>query len=101
MIQEKAITLRVIGYAASLLLTLAAFFIILRPSFFHLDTWSAILVIFILGIIQFLFQFLFFIDLWREKGMRWNLIVFGSTISIIFIIVFFSIWIMNNLNYNM
>lgn len=98
---QKTILFRIIGYVASLLLTLGAFFIVLRPDFFNLGFKDAVLIIIIFALLQFLFQFVFFLDLWREKGSHWNLIVFASTISIILIIITFSIWIMNHLNYRM
>jgi cytochrome o ubiquinol oxidase operon protein cyoD len=98
---QKALTLRTIGFVASVILTLAAYFIIIRPGFFHLGIGTALIAIFILAILQFVVQFLFFLDLWREKGPSWNLGVFVSTLSILIIIIAFSIWIMNNLNYNM
>lgn len=98
---SKSLTSRVIGYIASLILTLGAFLIFFRPDFFHLEMKMNIVVIFILAILQCSVQSIFFLHILSEKGPRWNLIVFASTVSIIFIIVFFSVWIMNHLNYNM
>lgn len=95
------ITSRITGFATSLALTLAAYFIIVDPSFFNFDVQTAIAVIFSLALVQSLIQLIFFIDVWKEEGPLWNLSVFISTASIIFIIVFFSIWIINHLNYNM
>jgi cytochrome o ubiquinol oxidase subunit IV len=96
-----ALALRIIGYVGSLLLTLAAFFLFSHPEYFHLKVWMVILIIFIFALIQFVVQFVFFLDLWREKGPRWNLFVFFSTMSIILIIILASIWIMDHLDYNM
>jgi len=95
------LSLSITGFVASLLLTLAAYLIIVRPEFFHLDTKVAIITIFSLALAQSLVQLIFFINVWKEKTNYWNLGVFISTVSIIFIIVFFSIWIINHLNYNM
>ncbi|MBA3814929.1 MAG: cytochrome C oxidase subunit IV family protein [Parachlamydiaceae bacterium] len=95
------ISLRVTGFIASLLLTITAYFIILHPEFFNFDIKTAIIIIFTLSLIQSLVQLIFFIDVWKEEGPLWNLGIFISTVSIIFIIVFFSIWIMDHLNYNM
>lgn len=92
---------RVFGFVVSVLLTLIAFSIILRPALFHLDIRGAVIAILILALFQFVVQFVCFLNLWRETGPRWNLAIFASTLSIIFIIVFFSIWIMSHLNYNM
>lgn len=96
-----ALSYRVTGFIASLVLTLAAYFIILQPEFFNFDIKTAVVIIFTLALIQSLVQLIFFINVWKEKGPLWNLGIFVSTASIIFIIIFFSIWIINHLNYNM
>jgi cytochrome o ubiquinol oxidase subunit IV len=95
------VTMRIYGFGTSLALTFAAYFIILDPAYFHLTVHSAVAVIIGLAFIQALVQLLFFIDVWHEKEGYWNLTVFMSTVTIIFIVVFFSIWIMEHLNYNM
>jgi cytochrome o ubiquinol oxidase operon protein cyoD len=100
-VMHRELSLRVTGFIASLILTLAAYFIILNPDFFHFDIKTAIIVIFIFALVQALAQLIFFINVWKEKGPLWNLSVFISTVSIIFVIIFFSVWIMNHLNYNM
>ena len=92
---------RFIGFVASLILTGAAFLIFFRPDFFHLSMKMNIVAIFTLAAIQCTVQSIFFLHILSEKGPRWNLVVYASTISIIFIIIFFSIWIMDNLNYRM
>lgn len=95
------LTLRTIGFVGSLLLTLAAYFLILNPAFFNVASQTATLIILGLALVQSIVQLICFINLWREKGPLWNLAVFFSTAVIIFIIIFFSIWIMNHLNDNM
>lgn len=95
------LTSRVIGFAASLILTLAAYFILVNPEYFDFTAQTAATVIFALALVQSLIQLIFFINVWKEEGPLWNLFVFISTVSIIFIVVFFSIWIINHLNYNM
>jgi cytochrome o ubiquinol oxidase operon protein cyoD len=99
--RQKTLLLRFIGYAASLILTLSAYLIIVHPDFFHLEIRAAIVIIFILALLQSNIQLIFFLDLWREKGPRWNLAFFVSTLGIITLIIAGSIWIMNHLNYNM
>lgn len=95
------LSLRVTGFVASLVLTLVAYSIIVYPEFFNIDVKMAIIVIFLLALAQSLVQLIFFINVWKEDGPLWNLSVFISTVSIIFIIIFFSILIINHLNYNM
>ncbi len=95
------VIIRTIGFVASLLLTLAAYLVIVRPELFLLDTHSAIGVILCFAIFQATVQFLFFLDVWKETGIRWNLGIFISTILLILTIILFSIWIINNLNMRM
>src|ERR1700720_4219608 len=98
---HRELSLRVTGFFASLILTLIAYFIILNPEFFHFNIKTAVIVIFTLALTQSLVQLVFFINVWKEKGPLWNLGIFISTVSIIFIIIYFSMWIINHLNYNM
>lgn len=98
---HKKLTLRVIGFLSSLLLTMIAYFVIISPGLFYLKKEWAVFTIFVLALFQSTLQLIFFIDIWKEAGPRWNLGVFISTILIILIIVIFSIWIMHHLNYNM
>lgn len=98
---HKTLASRFIGFGASLILTLAAFFLIFRPDTMHLGMRMTITVLFILAILQFIVQSICFLNVWGEKGPRWNLLIFISTLSIVVIIVVFSIWVMNHLNYNM
>lgn len=98
---HKSLTARVVGYLSSLILTLIALWMIASPSFFHLNTKMAASTIFYLALLQAVVQSIFFLNIFSEKGPRWNLVVFASTLSIILIIIVFSVWIMNHLNYNM
>lgn len=95
------VLLRVTGFTASLVLTITAYFIILYPEWFNFNIKKAIIVLFTLALIQSAIQLIFFIDVWKEKESFWNLGIFISTVSIIFIVIYFSIWIINHLNYNM
>jgi cytochrome o ubiquinol oxidase operon protein cyoD len=98
---NRELAFRVTGFITSLILTIIAYLIILNPEVFNFNVMTAIIVIFILALIQSLVQLIFFINVWKEEGPLWNLGIFISTVSIIFIVIFFSIWIMNHLNYNM
>jgi cytochrome o ubiquinol oxidase subunit IV len=92
---------RIIGFVSSLVLTLTAFLIFFYPDFFHLGTKRNIMVVLILAVLQCTVQSIFFLNVLSEKGTRWNLVILASTISVIVIIVVFSIWIMNHLEYHM
>lgn len=100
-IEKKQLGFRIFGYLSSLVLTLGAYAMIVYPSFFHLSTEMAIVVILIFALMQAAGQFLFFLNIWKEGGPPWNLGVFFSTLSIILIIIAFSLWIMHTLDYNM
>jgi cytochrome o ubiquinol oxidase subunit IV len=92
---------RVIGYISSLILTFGAFFVIAYSQPFHFDIKIAISIILVLACLQASVQSIFFLNVLSEKGPRWNLLVYASTLSVIVIIIFFSIWIMEHLDRNM
>lgn len=54
-----------------------------------------------LAVIQFVVQLIFFLHVGQESKPRWNLAVFLFTLLVLMVIVFGSLWIMYNLNYNM
>ncbi len=95
------LSLRISGFVSSLILTLLAYFVITNRKYFNFSIKESIIVIFVFAIIQSIAQLIFFIDMWKEKKTFWNLSVFVSTVAIIFIVIFFSIWIINHLNYHM
>jgi cytochrome o ubiquinol oxidase operon protein cyoD len=86
---------RLLGLISSLIFTLSAYLIIIR------QTRAAIPIILFLAILQAMAQSIFFLHVLSEKKPRWNLLIFVSTISVVIIIVAFSIWIMDHLNANM
>ena len=90
---------RLIGFVSSLILTLIAYYLTIHPEL--LDNKSIVVIILGLAVLQAIVQLIFFIDLWKEKGTRWNLYVMVNAFSIILIVIVFTIWIMNHLNYNM
>ncbi len=99
MMNQKALKLRIIGFVASLLLTLSAYWILVSPESFSAKT--TIVTLLILAVLQGAVQAVCFLHLSMEKKARWNFAIFVSTISIIIVIIIGSIWIMNHLNYNM
>ena len=98
---HKTLTSRIVGFVASLVFTAVAFLIVVRPDFFHFGAGMDLVAIYILAVLQFIAQSICFLNVLGEKGPRWNLVVFLSTLSIVLIIIVFSIWIMNHLDYNM
>lgn len=97
----RALSMRFAGYIGSLILTFIAYFIIVKSEFFGFSLRTAVIIIFGFALVQSIIQLIFFINVWQEKGWLWNLGIFLSTVFIIFVIVFFSIWIIDHLNYNM
>jgi cytochrome o ubiquinol oxidase operon protein cyoD len=94
----------IIGFSFSLVLTLISFGLVQLHLFLgrSLITHPFIIpAILIFAIVQLLIQVIFFLHLLREDRERWNLMFFVSTIGLIIMIVIASIWILDNLNYNM
>ncbi len=94
----------IIGFVLSIIFTLAAYI----PVLIHLDSsrkiFSSEILIFLVlffAVAQLFVQLFFFLHLSQEKKPRWNLIFFLSTVIIILLVVLASLWIMQNLNYNM
>jgi cytochrome o ubiquinol oxidase operon protein cyoD len=86
------------GFVLSIILTLGAYLMVIHHSF----TADRIVGVIVgLALCQFLVQMLFFLHLGKETKPRWKLFVLLFMITVVLILVFGSIWIMNNLNYRM
>lgn len=92
-----------VGFATSIALTLVAFGIVFAHTSGALaisgPTLAATLVL--LAIIQLVVQLFTFLHLGRESSPSWNLITFCYAAVLLLSLVLGTIWIMNNLNYNM
>lgn len=88
----------VIGFVLSIVLTLAAYFSVTHNLFSHA---LLVAVLVVLALTQFTVQLYFFLHLGEETKPRLKLWVLIFMIIIVGILVFGSLWIMNNLNYNM
>jgi cytochrome o ubiquinol oxidase operon protein cyoD len=89
----------VTGYLLSVALTLSAYLLVVNHAFSKTDVTAALIVF--LALAQFLAQLLLFLHLGKETKPRWKLFVFSFMVTVVLILVFGSIWIMNNLNYRM
>lgn len=87
-----------IGFVLSLALTIEAYLLITGNTFSSPALVSLVLV---LAIIQLLVQLFFFLHVDRAAKFPWNIIVLLFTGVVVGIVVFGSLWIMQNLNYNM
>jgi cytochrome o ubiquinol oxidase operon protein cyoD len=88
----------IIGFVLSIALTLVAYSLTVSHT---LSRDMLIFAITGLAMVQLLVQLLFFLHLSQESRPRWRLIVFGLMIIVVAILVYGSVWIMNNLNYKM
>jgi len=91
----------IVGFAASLILTLAAFFAVVYPGLLHADGGTILTVILTLAVLQLIVQVLFFLHLGTSSGKGSELLAFAFTLTLVIILVVASLWIMNHLNYNM
>lgn len=87
-----------IGFALSVGLTLAAYYVVVNDVFARRELVAAIVG---LAVAQLLVQLFFFLHLGKESKPRWNLIVFMFMLMVVGIVVIGSLWIMDNLDYNM
>jgi len=88
----------VTGFALSLILTGLAFYLVGHQGFNRTFVLGSII---ILALVQLFVQLFFFLHLNSEQGPRWKLLTFGFMAGVLLIVVVGSLWIMNNLNYNM
>lgn len=95
--ETGAFTSYLIGFLLSILLTLAAYFIVVEHVFSSRALVSTIIG---LGIVQMLIQLLFFLHLGQEPKPYWNCQLFLFMLTILIILVIGSLWIMENLKYN-
>lgn len=86
------------GFIAALSLTGLAF--LLAMSKIMAGGWLVASLI-TLAVIQLMVQLVFFLHVGNEARPRWNLIALIFMLIILIVIVGGSLWIMNNLNYNM
>lgn len=86
----------VVGFILSVFTTLLAYFFVVN------NLWpKEVLMYIVMGIavVQLVIQMVFFLHIGR--GSRWKLLTFVFTVLIVAIVVVGTIWIMENLNYNM
>ncbi len=93
-----SVTSYIIGFALSILITVAAFLIVGNKVFPIMGLYLSITV---LALLQLLVQLSFFLHLNFKSEGRWNLMAFIFTLIVVLILVFGSMWIMYSLNYNM
>ncbi|MCE5294426.1 MAG: cytochrome o ubiquinol oxidase subunit IV [Chlamydiales bacterium] len=87
----------IIGFIISIALTLIAYYVVVEKV---LSPGYAIGAVVTLAALQLLVQLLFFLHMGSESRPRWNLLLLLFMILVLVIIVWGSLWIMDNLNTN-
>lgn len=87
----------ILGYVYSVLLTLGAYYLIVKEV---LSGWTAAFIILSLAVLQLFVQLFYFLHLDQGKKPRWNMISFFFAVMVVLIVVLGSIWIMVNLSYH-
>lgn len=95
---NKAMRSYITGFVLSIILTLFPYFIVVNNTFGGANLVYAVVVF---GLLQLFVQVVFFLHLHKKSRPHWNLAVFIFTLIIVFILVGGSLWVMNNLKYNM
>jgi cytochrome o ubiquinol oxidase operon protein cyoD len=85
------------GFVLSIILTLVAYVLTVRQM---ISGWALIFILAGLAVLQLFVQLIFFLHLGRESKPRWNLWVLVFAAGVVIMLVFGSLWIMYNLNYN-
>ena len=95
---KKTLALYFTGFALCLVLTIIPFVIVGQ----HLLSDEALYIaLAVFALIQLYVQVVFFLRLNASPTGRWNTMSFLFTLVIVVVLVFGSLWIMYNLNYNM
>ena len=87
----------VTGFVLSLLLTLIAYGAVVQQAF---DGWL-VMILGVLAIVQMIVQLVYFLHLGDEAKPRYKLLSYGAMAIVLLILVVGSLWIMQNMNYNM
>ena len=87
-----------LGFVWSIVLTLVSYVLVAEKMLSGAMLGASIG---LLAMIQAFMQLALFLNLWKEPKPRWNILIFFFMVMVVVILVFGSIWIMNNLNYNL
>ena len=86
------------GFVSALILTLVSFWLV--ASHVATGVWLVVLLM-SFAVVQFVVQLIFFLHVGDEARPRWNFTALMFMLIMLVVIVAGSLWIMNNLNYNM
>lgn len=93
---EQCVSLRayIAGFALSIALTLAAYGVAQAR---HGSVGTAVALVCILAVVQFVVQVVFFLHIGHERRPRWRMAAVAIMLLFVGIVVFGSWWIMHNL----
>lgn len=95
---KKPLVAYLAGFVLSILLTFLAYATVTNAVF---PSQLAIGFIVFFAVVQLFVQLIFFLHLGQEAKPRWRWVTLGFGVLVVGILVFGSLWIMDNLNYNM
>lgn len=96
--QKNQIRTYTIGFILSLVLTFLAYGVVTSGA---ISPAYTVVLIILFALVQLFVQLVFFLHLGSETTPRWRLVTFAFGVLVVAIVVFGSLWIMDNLNYNM
>jgi cytochrome o ubiquinol oxidase operon protein cyoD len=88
----------VIGFVVSVLLTAAAFGLVIKRV---LPPDTALLVLGVLAFVQMVVHLVYFLHLSSARSQRWNLIALGYTVLAAAFLIVGTMWVMHNVSMNM
>jgi cytochrome o ubiquinol oxidase subunit IV len=88
----------VIGFVLSVVLTAAAFGLVLQQA---LGPTESIIAIAVLAFIQILVHLVFFLHMNTSSSQRWNLISFGFAVLVAVILIGGTLWVLHNVGAHM
>lgn len=86
------------GFVLSILFTLAPYHIVTGKL---IEGPLLVVALISFALLQLMVQLIFFLHVGRESHPRWNTMALLFAVMVVFIVVVGSLWIMDNLNYNM
>lgn len=86
----------IVGFVLSIFATLAAYFLVVNHVF---DMQMLVYSVIVIAVVQLVVQVIFFLHVGARSGWRLATLLFA--VLIVLVIVIGSLWIMQNLDYNM
>lgn len=88
----------IIGFVLSLVFTAIPYYMVVNKT---LSGSALLLIIMVIAVLQMIIQIVFFLHLGRGPKPLYNVVFFVATVGLILVVVGGSVFIMNNLHYNM